>query len=219
MSSTTFHAFHDAAEHGIAPAAGLRIERGVVREVDIELRVAAVRIGRARQADRAAPVRQPLPDSLGMPSRVGFSAYLLVVAAGLRDEVGDDAMEDRARVVAARTYSRKFATVSGARAESSSMTNLPMIGFDPHARVAVGVRGRSRVSPAASLENIRNTTDIQYVMKGGILYDAGTLDEIWPEKRPFGDYYWIDPDSLKTDDRPIDYHEQRRKTTTSAERK
>jgi hypothetical protein len=65
------------------------------------------------------------------------------------------------------------------------------------------------------LENIRNTTDIQYVMKGGILYDAATLDEIWPEKRPFGDYYWIDPDSLKTDDRPVDYHEQRRKTTTS----
>jgi hypothetical protein len=64
------------------------------------------------------------------------------------------------------------------------------------------------------LQNIRNTTDILYVMKGGILYDASTLDEIWPEKRPFGDYYWVDPDSLKTDDRPIDYHDKR-KTTTS----
>ncbi|HEX2445083.1 MAG TPA: amidohydrolase family protein [Vicinamibacterales bacterium] len=64
------------------------------------------------------------------------------------------------------------------------------------------------------LQNIRNTTDILYVMKGGILYDAATLDEIWPEKRPFGDYYWVEPDSLKTDDRPIDYHDKR-KTTTS----
>jgi hypothetical protein len=55
------------------------------------------------------------------------------------------------------------------------------------------------------LENIRNTTDIQYVMKGGILYDADTLDEIWPEEKPFGDYYWVDPDALREDDRPSDY--------------
>src|SRR5688572_22480724 len=38
------------------------------------------------------------------------------------------------------------------------------------------------------LENIRNTLDMQYVMKGGVLYDAETLDEVWPERRPFGPY-------------------------------
>ncbi len=80
--------------------------------------------------------------------------------------------------------------------------------------ISTGKLGDLMVLNSNPLQNIRNTTDIQYVMKGGILYDAGTLDEIWPEKRPFGDYYWIDPDSLKTDDRPIDYHEQRRKTTS-----
>jgi Amidohydrolase family len=81
--------------------------------------------------------------------------------------------------------------------------------------IATGKLGDLMVLNSNPLQNIRNTTDIQYVMKGGILYDAATLDEIWPEKRPFGDYYWIDPDSLKTDDRPVDYHERRTKTTTT----
>ena len=38
------------------------------------------------------------------------------------------------------------------------------------------------------LDNIRNTLDMRYVMKGGVLYESETLDEIWPEKRPFGPY-------------------------------
>ncbi len=34
------------------------------------------------------------------------------------------------------------------------------------------------------LENLRNTVDLLYVMKDGRIYDAMTLDEIWPEQRP-----------------------------------
>ena len=59
------------------------------------------------------------------------------------------------------------------------------------------------------LDNIRNTLDIAYVMKGGILYDADTLDEIWPEDRPFGDYYWVNPDALKDDVRPVTHWDKR----------
>ncbi|MEO8451006.1 MAG: amidohydrolase family protein [Gemmatimonadota bacterium] len=40
------------------------------------------------------------------------------------------------------------------------------------------------------LENIKNTADIAYVMKGGRLYDDDTLDEIWPEEKPFGPVPW-----------------------------
>ncbi len=40
------------------------------------------------------------------------------------------------------------------------------------------------------LDDIRNTTDIRYVMKAGILYDGDTLDEVWPEETPFGDFFW-----------------------------
>jgi Tol biopolymer transport system component len=53
------------------------------------------------------------------------------------------------------------------------------------------------------LEDIRATADIRYVMKGGILYEAMTLDEVWPERRPFGPHYWVDDDALRNDDRPI----------------
>lgn len=35
------------------------------------------------------------------------------------------------------------------------------------------------------LDNIRNTIEIQSVMKDGVLYDGNTLDEIWPMKKKF----------------------------------
>jgi Tol biopolymer transport system component len=56
---------------------------------------------------------------------------------------------------------------------------------------------------ANPLDNIRNTADMQFVMKGGILYDADTLDELWPRQRPFGPYYWMDDDALRQDDRSV----------------
>lgn len=60
------------------------------------------------------------------------------------------------------------------------------------------------------LDDIRNTTDIEYVMKGGTLYEGDTLDEVWPEQKPFGNYYWVDPDALRSGNRPVDYWKRRR---------
>jgi hypothetical protein len=62
---------------------------------------------------------------------------------------------------------------------------------------------------ANPLEDIHNTTHISMVMKAGVLYDAETLDEIWPERKPFGDRYWVNLDALRTDTRPIDVWEKR----------
>ncbi len=42
------------------------------------------------------------------------------------------------------------------------------------------------------LENIRNTILIRYVMKNGILYDADTLDQLWPEEKKLTKPYWWD---------------------------
>ena len=42
------------------------------------------------------------------------------------------------------------------------------------------------------LENIRNTTAIRYVMKNGELYEADTLDQIWPVQRKLPRQYWWD---------------------------
>jgi Tol biopolymer transport system component/imidazolonepropionase-like amidohydrolase len=59
------------------------------------------------------------------------------------------------------------------------------------------------------LDNIRHTKDILYVMKAGVLYDASTLDEIWPAKQPFGAYYWVNEDALRADNRPTDYWDRK----------
>jgi Tol biopolymer transport system component/imidazolonepropionase-like amidohydrolase len=53
------------------------------------------------------------------------------------------------------------------------------------------------------LDNIRNTADIQFVMKGGRLYDGESLDQVWPDKKAFGVPYWADPTATQTDDRPL----------------
>jgi cytosine/adenosine deaminase-related metal-dependent hydrolase len=40
------------------------------------------------------------------------------------------------------------------------------------------------------LEKIEHTTSIRYVMKNGRLYDATTLDEVWPRARPLPAQWW-----------------------------
>jgi hypothetical protein len=30
-------------------------------------------------------------------------------------------------------------------------------------------------------------------MKDGVLYDGSTLDDVWPEARPYGAYPWLVP--------------------------
>ncbi|MFV2090066.1 MAG: amidohydrolase family protein, partial [Pseudomonadales bacterium] len=38
--------------------------------------------------------------------------------------------------------------------------------------------------------NIRNTQSIRYVIKNGELFEAETLDKIWPEPKPLPDQWW-----------------------------
>ena len=60
------------------------------------------------------------------------------------------------------------------------------------------------------LDNIRNTTDIMYVVQGGIVRDGMTLDEVWPNQVPYGEHWWVNPASWRMDDRPVDYWDRRR---------
>ena len=41
------------------------------------------------------------------------------------------------------------------------------------------------------LEDIHNSMDLRYVMKNGELYEAETMDQIWPTRRPFPIPYWV----------------------------
>src|SRR5688500_9973191 len=40
------------------------------------------------------------------------------------------------------------------------------------------------------LENIRNTNSIRYVMKNGELYEADTLNMVWPQAKPLPKQFW-----------------------------
>lgn len=56
--------------------------------------------------------------------------------------------------------------------------------------IAVGKLGDLLILNSNPLENIRHTTDIRYVVKGGTVYDGNTLDVVWPEAKGFGGMFW-----------------------------
>jgi Tol biopolymer transport system component len=75
--------------------------------------------------------------------------------------------------------------------------------------ISVGKLADLMVLNGNPLDNIRNTTNIQYVMKGGTLYDATSLDEIWPRAVKYGDYYWVVPEMFRVDEKPVDVWERK----------
>ena len=94
--------------------------------------------------------------------------------------------------------------------ESATLHGAKFMGLDRDiGSLEVGKLGDLVVFGADPLVNIRNTASLQYVMKGGVLYDANSLDEIWPRARKFGDYYWVVPDIYRGDNRPVDYYDHR----------
>ncbi|GEM_PF-209087 len=70
--------------------------------------------------------------------------------------------------------------------------------------LAVGKIADLDVLDANPLDDIRNTRQVRDVMKAGRLYDAATLDEIWPDRRPYGPRPWANDDALRSDRRPVD---------------
>jgi Tol biopolymer transport system component/imidazolonepropionase-like amidohydrolase len=52
------------------------------------------------------------------------------------------------------------------------------------------------------LENIRNTNSVRYVMKNGELYDAETLNMVWPQQKPLTKPFWWDTDRKPPAPRP-----------------
>ncbi len=95
----------------------------------------------------------------------------------------------------------EFATGHGAHA----------LGFDADlGAVAAGRVADLIVLDRDPLTDIRNTTSLRFVMKGGVLYEAQTLDQIWPVSRPFGPRWWKNETMLSADDRPTTYWDKAR---------
>ncbi len=94
--------------------------------------------------------------------------------------------------------------------EVASMHGATFVGVDDDlGSITVGKLGDLMVLNGNPLENIRNTADIQYVMKGGVLYDAMSLDQIWPRSINFGDYYWVMPEMYRIDQKRVDGWDRR----------
>jgi Tol biopolymer transport system component len=94
--------------------------------------------------------------------------------------------------------------------EVASLQGAHFLGADRDlGSLEVGKLADLIVLNANPLENIRNTLDMRYVMKGGRLYDALSLDEVWPRQTPFGPHPWVNADELRSDDKPVGIWDRR----------
>ena len=75
--------------------------------------------------------------------------------------------------------------------------------------IALGKLGDLIVLNSNPLTNIRNTADIKYVMKGGMLYDGTSLDEVWPVQKAYGPRPWINQDVWVKGPRATDYWDKK----------
>lgn len=69
--------------------------------------------------------------------------------------------------------------------------------------LAVGKLADLMILNSNPLDDIRSTTDIAWVMKGGVLYDGTTLDEAWPDARPYGARPWVYEAVWRSGPRPV----------------
>ena len=76
--------------------------------------------------------------------------------------------------------------------------------LDDIGSLAEGKLADLMVLDANPLDDIRNTEEIRYVMKGGLLYDGMTLDEVWPRQRPYGERPWVHEEIWRAGPRPVD---------------
>ncbi|MDX2057895.1 MAG: amidohydrolase family protein [Gemmatimonadales bacterium] len=90
--------------------------------------------------------------------------------------------------------------------EAASLDGAHFLGLERElGSLAPGKLADLVVLNANPLADIRKTTDIRYVMKAGRLYDARTMDEVWPRKKPYGRKPWNQNEMHRVDVRPDEF--------------
>ncbi|MBM4186165.1 MAG: amidohydrolase family protein [Gemmatimonadetes bacterium] len=132
--------------------------------------------------------------ALGMADVIAAGGYGAIGAHGQHNGLGSHW----------ETWMAAAATGPMGALEVASLHGARFIGKEKDlGSIEVGKLADFMVLNSNPLVNIRNTADIQYVVKGGVVYDDETLDEVWPRQRKYGTGYWVIPDALKSDDKPV----------------
>ncbi len=96
--------------------------------------------------------------------------------------------------------------------EVASLHGARFLGADKDlGSIEVGKIADLMVLNKNPLDNIRNTIDAQYVMKSGTLYDAMSLDQLWPKAVPFGPKYWANDDVMQVNTKKTDTFDRPKK--------
>lgn len=74
---------------------------------------------------------------------------------------------------------------------AATMTAAGALGLDQDiGSLEIGKVADLIVLDKNPLDDIRNSNSVRYVMKNGVVWDAHSMDEIWPKQQPFAGYYW-----------------------------
>lgn len=74
---------------------------------------------------------------------------------------------------------------------SATLMGAQMIGLDQDlGSLTAGKLADLVVLNSNPLDDIRNSADIEYVMKGGALYEGDTLNQVWPTQTTLPDQWW-----------------------------
>ena len=83
--------------------------------------------------------------------------------------------------------------------QTGTVNPARFFGNDDLGTIEVGKIADLLVLNSNPLDDIRSTADIQYVMHDGRLSSPETLDEVWPDERPYGPMPWLDENILIND--------------------
>lgn len=98
-----------------------------------------------------------------------------------------------------------------AEAACSVGANLTSEGgffFEDLGSITVGKLADLLILNGHPLEHIRATADAAMVMKGGVLYDAMSLDQLWPKAVPFGPTSWVNDAMLQQNTKGVGHHDR-----------